>query len=370
MKIQLLLATLFALSPALMGMVKTQEVPATHAATLVDAAANLHHSQDSKITSENIEKITTTLAMQSATSQLNVILLLSALDIPAAKEWLDAKPETHEELKSQLRSSMYQRDNDRALWATLLYRPELCEPYLLKHFLTWVLPSCPVAAAKRLVDTPSLRREFVVGDALSLICSAALKDPEKLNIFVAAFGWEFLIDKLSWETFRLIFQDMVLKVFNKKNALMVLLARTLSDRSILRDNSHIFTLRNESGQTLLMKIAEYVKNKENFLGEDMKVSFESLKSIRAIFIAHSDVNATDNQGETALIKAVKKGNLETARALVGGGADESIRDVSGKTCNDYLKEAYANLQTTTPEEASPSASAVAYRAALPLYDYC
>jgi ankyrin repeat protein len=62
------------------------------------------------------------------------------------------------------------------------------------------------------------------------------------------------------------------------------------------------------------------------------------ESIKLLIYAGADVNAKDNNGCTALINASRYYNTEIAKLLVDAGADDKIKDKSGKTALDYAIE--------------------------------
>ena len=65
--------------------------------------------------------------------------------------------------------------------------------------------------------------------------------------------------------------------------------------------------------------------------------------------AGSYINARDNRGETALIKAVryKYYNIDIIFELLSAGADVNARDNDGKTALDFLKEKYDLIDRET-----------------------
>ncbi len=55
-------------------------------------------------------------------------------------------------------------------------------------------------------------------------------------------------------------------------------------------------------------------------------------TVKALLSARdTDVNATDENGDTPLIEAARLGHDEIARALLAAGADYKMRDKNGKT---------------------------------------
>lgn len=54
--------------------------------------------------------------------------------------------------------------------------------------------------------------------------------------------------------------------------------------------------------------------------------------------AKAKVNLTDNNGETALIKALQSRNTKIVELLLKNGADTSIADFSGRTVLRHARE--------------------------------
>jgi TonB family protein len=60
--------------------------------------------------------------------------------------------------------------------------------------------------------------------------------------------------------------------------------------------------------------------------------------ITLVLKAGAAVNLVNDDGDSALIVAVKRGNVEGARRLLMAGADTSLRDSRGKTAFDWAEE--------------------------------
>ena len=49
------------------------------------------------------------------------------------------------------------------------------------------------------------------------------------------------------------------------------------------------------------------------------------------------MNAQDNKGCNALMRACYQGNVDEVVYLVNKGADKEAKDINGKTCRDYFR---------------------------------
>ena len=82
--------------------------------------------------------------------------------------------------------------------------------------------------------------------------------------------------------------------------------------------------------------------------------------IQPLLNAHANPNLANSSGETPLIRAVQRRDMEMVRALVAGGANPDQRDViAGLSAREYAKRdtrspALARLLDETP--AKPSAA--------------
>ena len=110
----------------------------------------------------------------------------------------------------------------------------------------------------------------------------------------------------------------LLKVFDNPQDLLKLLNAIYGDSQLAAHRD----LRNKAGETLLMKLIEY-----SDLYVDIFDATEAATILRYL-IANSDVNAADDQGETALIKATKKGDLSVIKLLLERGADSVHKDTN------------------------------------------
>lgn len=84
---------------------------------------------------------------------------------------------------------------------------------------------------------------------------------------------------------------------------------------------------NVNGTTALMVTASYPENRMHFFQIFLTAKEEYPKVKKSIFL----INQQDNNGNTALMLAVKEGNLEEAAALIKMGADISIINKNGES---------------------------------------
>lgn len=86
--------------------------------------------------------------------------------------------------------------------------------------------------------------------------------------------------------------------------------------------------RTVSGMTPLIAIAQ-----DTFTDETTRIE------IAKILLAHkADIDAVDNDGRTAMMHALRYGQLDLVDALFDLGADPDIKDHAGKTAMDYAAE--------------------------------
>ncbi len=71
---------------------------------------------------------------------------------------------------------------------------------------------------------------------------------------------------------------------------------------------------------------------------DSKNNYASLREMEKRIQEGADLNATNENGETALLLAAKKGDSKTVRLLINSGADINIRKYGGKTALDLAIE--------------------------------
>lgn len=65
---------------------------------------------------------------------------------------------------------------------------------------------------------------------------------------------------------------------------------------------------------------------------------DSPEIVTLLIKAGADLNTRNNDGETALIAAVKRGHVETTRLLLMAGADVKIRDAEGRSALDWAED--------------------------------
>jgi ankyrin repeat protein len=96
-------------------------------------------------------------------------------------------------------------------------------------------------------------------------------------------------------------------------------------------------------------------------GTDKALSDRERRHVADLISDKVDLNATDKDKRTALIYAVRLGDLETTKLLVEAGAYVKIRDRWNKTALFYAVEAHrrdivnylasnGDLQSSTPQE--------------------
>ena len=61
----------------------------------------------------------------------------------------------------------------------------------------------------------------------------------------------------------------------------------------------------------------------------MKAASDNVEAVRALLAAGADVSARSKDGETALMKAASGGDAESVRALLSAGADPTLKDKQG-----------------------------------------
>ena len=122
----------------------------------------------------------------------------------------------------------------------------------------------------------------------------------------------------------------LLKVFDNPQDLLNLLKAIYGDSQLAAHRD----LRNQAGETLLMKLIEY---RDLYVDAPGIFDATAAATILRYLIANSDVNAADDQGETALIKATKKGDLSDIKLLLDRGAHIFHKDTNGKSAFDYAR---------------------------------
>ena len=83
-----------------------------------------------------------------------------------------------------------------------------------------------------------------------------------------------------------------------------------------------------------MKLIEY---RDLYVDAPGALDAAASDTILRYLISNSDVNAPNEQGETALIKATKKGDLADIKLLLERGAHIFYRDMNGKSALDYAR---------------------------------
>ena len=64
-------------------------------------------------------------------------------------------------------------------------------------------------------------------------------------------------------------------------------------------------------------------------------SYRGTDVVKALIKAGADINAQDNNGNTALLLACKEGDEKTARYLLRAGADFNLKNNKGETPAEF-----------------------------------
>lgn len=97
---------------------------------------------------------------------------------------------------------------------------------------------------------------------------------------------------------------------------------------------------------LLLDIHDVPADQPNFKNQSTALMYaaelgsgpELLKSINLLLDRGAKINAIDDNGETALIKAVSRINYDTAKLLLEKGADPNIQDFTDRTALQYARQ--------------------------------
>lgn len=252
--------------------------------------------------------------------------LFAMTEVAVASQFKDLSAE------EQLRILIFNpasEETDSLLASLITDNPRFCaNPSWLEFLLLFHMNALSADCIRLLATT--LREEFV-GPRMALQKVFPLNDLEKALIFVEVFGYQELMRVAGARSLQILFsqevaQGLIPAIFDDREALIAHLTRYIY-QNMLRPE--IAALRNDQDETLLMKMSEYFTNE--------KIDFDCAGVLK--FLAtHSDVNAIDKKGETALIKAAKNRNSKTACLLLSHHANYSIKDSSGKDANAYALE--------------------------------
>jgi ankyrin repeat protein len=70
-------------------------------------------------------------------------------------------------------------------------------------------------------------------------------------------------------------------------------------------------------------------------GHEDGVGAAAAESVVDLLLSHgAEIDATDDRGRTALMTAAERGHAEVATMLIKRGADQAVRDKSGKSALD------------------------------------
>lgn len=100
--------------------------------------------------------------------------------------------------------------------------------------------------------------------------------------------------------------------------------------------------KDENGWNALMFASASVFRSSEFgaHGDGMILWLGATKIIEQLISAGIDVNAQNNNGETALMLAVKAGNAHFAETFLAKGANPNAKNKDGKTASDYADKNY------------------------------
>lgn len=72
-------------------------------------------------------------------------------------------------------------------------------------------------------------------------------------------------------------------------------------------------------------------NPNSPLNRVLRAAINSSAALQTVLAEGISVNVTDNDGETALMEAADRGNLQAVRNLISAGADVNAKDEDGET---------------------------------------
>jgi ankyrin repeat protein len=88
-------------------------------------------------------------------------------------------------------------------------------------------------------------------------------------------------------------------------------------------------------------------------------------AVRRLLARGAKVNATDEEGRTALMHAARNGSRASVETLLQKGADPNAMDNAGRTALTYALQPKEDAEKAQPND-QPSASADDYRATIDL----
>lgn len=284
-----------------------------------------------QITLQQVEELALLINAKTLRAPLHIMLLFFDSGIPAAREWLQTHADT-DDIIILLKDFQVDPKNPilQALVVPILkYDPKL-EPKLAANrlFLKAVMQS----------NFPSLIRYFVNREPrvlLPLADAFPLRNPEIALILEKAFGLPALLTAEAEKKYRAedafslgVVKALMPTVFANPDNFVLLLKAAYDHSSTLRTNPEFLNMRNDRGETILMKLIEYNRSYSARAASNILIYR---------FIEDSDIHAKDSEGQTALIKAVKKVDLNAIKLLLARGADAFQTDVHGKNALDYAR---------------------------------
>jgi ankyrin repeat protein len=137
--------------------------------------------------------------------------------------------------------------------------------------------------------------------------------------------------------------DVKAKDNDGKTALMISASRFFYEEvKILLDAEADVTAKDKNGWNALMytSASGFRKSEIGAHGDGMIVWLKATKIIEELISLGNNLNDQNNDGDTALILAVKVGNAHFAETLLARGAHPNIKNKNGKTANDFMDADY------------------------------
>jgi hypothetical protein len=299
------------------------------------------------LTTVDLKNAATLIADHFNTTDSEPMLCFAGLQIPAALDWVQDDPQGRNELRTIYIGSKCDRyacDSGLVL-AILNSKPELAKD---TQILRNAMRSDDLPLISYLVNRPDLRdlltQQYSMHELAALCSAFPLRDPEKARILAKALGGGTVLRALNLEWTGLISADaqaaIMKESLNSPDDFLRIVHKTLLLKHPLHQGT--MELRDENGNTILMKFIEY---RDKYTDSGLaSLSRQALCDV----IAASEVNAVNVSGETALIKATKKGDAEAIRLLLWRGANFYLCDNENNRAEDYAR-GNANLEKVFQE---------------------
>jgi Ankyrin repeats (many copies) len=226
-------------------------------------------------------------------SNLNTDLMLAVF-----KSWLELAPQMVNDAKI-LRAIV--NSSDLKLISYLVNRPDAKVLFI------------PSGITRRVVLTPDVSTLDIITERPPLAGAFPLTDPEKACILARAFGAATLTNArpllgpgtISVEAVVAMLKESL----NNSNDFLTALNQLVIFLDELSPET--LDLSNDQGDTILMKLIEY---QDRYANPELA---ELSSLLLNAFIEIANLNTANRRGETALIKAAKKGNVEIMQKLLG-----------------------------------------------------